>query len=390
MRAWGGPQGRGYALFGEWKTVTSFRVSPASAYAPGRVELLGNHTDYNQGVVLAAAIDRGLTVAGISRTDDLVVLTSKAAGGQVRVSLRDLRPQPEARWANYPLGVVQQFVRASFEIRGFDAEVSGDLPPGAGLSSSAALEIATAGLLMKLHELRIDPMEVAKLCQRAENEFAGIQSGLLDQVTSIFGRAEHVVYLDCQTEEVRTIPFPTGFALVIADSGVKHALLTSLYNTRRDECAAAAAALGLTSLREVTPEHLTYARGSLEPTLFRRTAHIVGENDRVWRAVAALQNADAASIGRLMNASHESSRVNFENTAPELDQLVAIAQSLPGVLGSRLTGGGFGGGTVSLVDAARAAEVAELIARKYRELSEHAPSTFVCRIADGAAISWNR
>ena len=368
-----------------------FRVSPASAYAPGRVELLGNHTDYNQGVVLAAAIDRGLTVAGISRTDDFVVLTSKAADSRVRVSLRDLQPQdPEERWANYPLGVVQQFLHAGFEIRGFDAEVSGDLPPGAGLSSSAAFEVATAGLLMKLHELRIDPMEVAKLCQRAESEFAGVRSGLLDQVTSVFGRADHVVYLDCQTEEVRTIPFPAGFALVIADSGVKRNLLASLYNTRRDECAAAAAALGLESLREVTPEHLTYARGSLEPTLFRRTAHIVWENDRVWRAVAALQNADAVSLGQLMNASHESSRVNFENSTPELDQLVAIAQSLPGVLGSRLTGGGFGGGTVTLVEAARAAEVAETIARKYRELSGLAASAFVCRIADGAAASWTK
>jgi len=363
-------------------------VRTASAYAPGRVELLGNHTDYNQGVVLAAAIDRGLTVAGISRMDDLVVLTSKTADSRIHVSLRDLQPQPEARWANYPLGVVQQFVRAGFEIRGFDAEVSGNLPPGSGLSSSAALEVATAGLLLKLHELRIDPMEVAKLCQRAENEFVGVQSGLLDQATSLFGRAGHVVYLDCQTEEIRTIPFPPGFALVIADSGVRHNLLATLYNTRREECAAAAEALGLESLREVTPEHLTYARGSLEPTLFRRAAHIVEENDRVWRAVEALQNADAATIGQLMNASHESSRVNFENSTPELDQLVAIAQSLPGVLGSRLTGGGFGGGTVTLVEETRAAEVAELIGAGYHKQSGHPPSAFVSRIADGAAVSW--
>jgi len=241
-----------------------------------------------------------------------------------------------------------------------------------------------------LHELRIDPMEVAKLCQRAESEFAGVRSGLLDQVASVFGRCNHAVYLDCQTEEVRTIPFPVEFALVIAESGVRHNLLESLYNERRDECAAAAAALGLESLREVTPEHLTYARGSLEPMLFRRTAHIVGENDRVWRAITALQDADAPSLGQLMNASHESSRVNFENSTPELDQLVAIAQSLPGVLGSRLTGGGFGGGTVTLVDAARANEIAETIALKCREQSEHVPSSFVCRIADGAAVSWSR
>ena len=366
-------------------------MSPASAYAPGRVELLGNHTDYNRGVVLGAAIDRGLTVAGISRRDDFVVLTSISTGSRVRVTLRDLQSQDsEARWANYPLGVVQQFLKTGFEIRGFDAEISGDLEPGAGLASSAALEVATAGLLMKLHELRIDPMEVAKLCQRAENEFVGVRSGLLDQVVSVFGRADGVVYLDCQTEEVRTIPFPAGFALVIAESGVKHDLLASLYNERREECAAAAAALGLESLREVTPDHLTYAGTSLEPTLFRRAAHIVGENDRVWCAVAALEKADAAAVGHLMNASHESSRVNFENSTPELDRLVAIAKALPGVVGSRLTGGGFGGSTVTLVESGRAAEVAELIAGNYRELTGIDVSTFICRIADGAAARWRR
>lgn len=353
------------------------------------MELLGNHTDYNQGVVLGAAIDRGLTAAGISRVDDLVVLTSRNAGPAVQISLRDLQPQTEARWANYLLGVTQQFQRSGFELRGFEAEISGDLPIGGGLSSSAALEVAMAGLLMKLHELRIAPLEVAKLCQRAENQFVGVRSGLLDQTTSVFGRAEQVVYLDCQTEEIRTIPFPAGFALVIAESGVKHDLLSSLYNTRREECAAAAEALGLESLREVTPEHLEYARGSLEPTLFRRAAHIVEENDRVWRAVAALQNSDAREIGQLMNASHESSRLNFENSAPELDQLVALARALPGVLGSRLTGGGFGGATVTLVEAARAQEVADEIARQYRDATGRAQPTFVCRLADGAAVRWN-
>ncbi|HEX8281021.1 MAG TPA: galactokinase family protein, partial [Chthoniobacterales bacterium] len=163
-------------------------MSPASAYAPGRVELLGNHTDYNQGVVLAAAIDRGLTVAGISRHDDLIIFTSRTNGGRVHTSVRNLQPRDDARWANYPLGVVQQFERSGFELRGFEAEVSGDVPAGAGLSSSAAFEVATAGLLMKLHELRLAPLEVAKLCQRAENDFVGVGSGLLDQVTSVFGR----------------------------------------------------------------------------------------------------------------------------------------------------------------------------------------------------------
>lgn len=363
-------------------------MSPASAYAPGRVELLGNHTDYNQGVVLAAAIDRGLTVAGISRRDDLIVLTSKVADSRIHVSLRELKPQEEARWANYPLGVVEQFIRAGFAIHGFDAEVTGDVPAGGGLSSSAAFEVATAGLLIKLHEIRVAPLEVAKLCQRAENYFVGVRSGLLDQVTSVFGREDQLVYLDCQNEDIRTIPFPPGFALVIAESGVKHNLLRSLYNTRREECEAAAEALHVESLREVTPDHLEAMHASLDPVLYRRAAHIVGENERVWQAVAALEKGDAAAMGTLMNASHESSRANFENSTPELDDLVSIARKLPGVLGSRLTGGGFGGATVTLVEAARGEEVAENLQSQYAEHSGHHAKAFVCRIADGAAARW--
>lgn len=363
-------------------------MSPASAYAPGRVEILGNHTDYNQGVVLAAAIDRGLTVAGISRRDKSIVFTSKPSGVGIQTSLNDLEPRPDERWANYPLGVVQQFVNAGHQLTGFEAEVSGNVPAGAGLSSSAAFEVATAGLLMKLHEIRMEPLALAKLCQRAENEFVGVQSGLLDQVTSVFGRADHLVYLDCQSEEIRTIPFPPGFALVIAESGVRHNLLRSLYNARRNECAAAAEALGAESLREVAPNDLELARATLDPILYRRAAHIVGENTRVWRAVSALEQADVAEIGALMNSSHESSRTNFENSTPELDQLVTIARSLPGVLGSRLTGGGFGGGTVTLVHAAEADQVVESLRVNYAAASGHSPATFVCRIADGAAVSW--
>ena len=363
-------------------------MQSASAYAPGRVELLGNHTDYNQGVVLAAAIDRGLTVAGSSRGDRVIALRASAPAARVEVSLDALQPQTDQRWANYPLGVVQQFLRSGYEIGGFEAEVSGDVPAGAGLSSSAAFEVATAGLLMKLHGIAIEPLKVAKMCQRAENEFVGVQSGLLDQATSVFGCADHLVYFDFQTEEIRTIAFPRNFVLVIADSGKKHNLLQSQYNARRAECAAAAKALGVASLREVTPEQLSAARASLDPVLHRRAAHIVGENARVGAAVEALRSGDANAVGELMNASHESSRTNFENSTAELDALVEVARSCDGVLGSRLTGGGFGGGTVSLVHAAEAARVAEQITETYSRQTGHSARPFVCRIADGAAAGW--
>ncbi len=363
-------------------------MSPASAYAPGRVELLGNHTDYNQGVVLAAAIDRGLTMAGIQRRDENVVLTSRSAGSRVHANLRNLHPLEETPWANYALGVIDQFMRAGYLIQGFDAELSGDVPLGAGLSSSAAFEVATAGLLMKLHELRVPPLEVAKMCQRAENDFVGVRSGLLDQATSVFGKADHLVYLDCQIDEVRTIPFPIGYSLVVAESGSKHSLVASLYNTRREECAAAAEAMGMESLRDVTPDHLEIAHNSLDEMLWRRAAHVVGENDRVWRAVHALEAQDAAAVGELMNASHESSRVNFENSTAELDELVAIARTLPGVLGSRLTGGGFGGATVTLATSEAAPQVAEEIRNEFAARHGYAGATYLCRIADGAAALW--
>ncbi len=328
--------------------------------------MLGNHTDYNNGVVLAAAINRGLTVSASARDDGIISLTSHE---RVEIPLADLRPQQEHRWVNYSLGVVAQFLHLGFSIRGFDAEISGDLPIGVGLSSSAALEVATAGFLMKLFDLTMAPIEVAKLCQRAENEFVGVQCGLLDQVTSIFGRTNHLVYLDCQSEEIRTIPVPSDLVLIIVDSGVERRLDDGRYNQRRDECAAAARALGLTSLREMKSEQL----GALDPLLRRRALHIFGENDRVWRALNSLE-----SLGELMNASHESSRVNFENSTTELDSLVATARSLPGVLGARLTGGGFGGAIVALVRRESVDQVASAFGK----------NAIVCRVADGAATHW--
>ena len=197
------------------------------------------------------------------------------------------------------------------------------------------------------------------------------------------------MHLDFQTEQIRTIPFPSGFALVIVESGVKHSLLQSQYNARREECAAAAQALGATSLRAVTPERLEQARPALEPLLYRRAAHIVGENERVARAIEAMTSGDSTAIGALMNSSHESSRVNFENSTPELDLLVSIAQSIEGVRGSRLTGGGFGGGTVTLVEARRAEDVVQQMQTQYEERSPHKAAGFVCRSADGAAMSWS-
>lgn len=359
-------------------------MSTISAYAPGRVELLGNHTDYNQGVVLAAAIDRGLRITGTARADKRIRLRSEELLREVEVSCDAITPQVEERWANYALGVVDELQKAGHNIHGFDASVSGNLPSGAGLSSSAAFEVATACFLMKLHDLRIPPLELAKLCQRAENHFVGVQSGLLDQVTSVFGRADHVVFLDCRKEEVQTFAFPPGLSLLIAESGAKHSLVQGEYNARRNECRAAAEALDVSSLRDVDEATLLAAQPLLDPLLYRRAAHIVGENARVFRAREALALGNAEEFGKLMNTSHESSRVNFENSAPELDVLVEMARSLPGVLGSRLTGGGFGGATVTLVQKKDAEATADALRASYGKQTGRATQVFLCGIADGA------
>ncbi len=350
-----------------------------TAYAPGRVELLGNHTDYNDGVVLGAAIDRGLTICGSNRADGIIAITSSTMGS-VRVPASNLQPLVEERWANYVLGVAAELSSSG---KGFSAEISGDLPAGSGLSSSAALELATALFLLKLEQRELPPLEIAKLCQRAEHRFVGVQSGLLDQVTSLFGKADQAVFFDARTEEVRTIPFPEDLALIIAESGKKRELASGAYNARRKETRAAAELLGVAALRDVTSDELNKRR-DLPELLWRRAAHIVEENERVWRAIDLLEAGDGAGFGALMNASHESSRKNFENSTPELDLLVSIAQQLPGVLGARLTGGGFGGATITLCERGSAEAAASKLAARYFERTGIASRVLISHIADGA------
>jgi galactokinase len=354
-----------------------------SAYAPGRVELLGNHTDYNEGVVLGGAIDRGLSVSGQGRADDMVFLASNSMG-QVEISLSQLQPQTgDARWANYALGVASEFIAHGISVPGFSAEVSGDLPAGNGLSSSAAFEVATAYFLQKLCATRMAPMDIAKMCQRAEQRFTGVESGLLDQIVSIFGKADHAVFFDARTEEVRAVPFPPDLAIIVAQTGSPRDLAAGKYNERRDETRAAARALGVQALRDISSAHLA-ARSDLPSLLQRRAAHIVGENERVWRAVEFLERGDGAAFGDLMNQSHESSRANFENSTAELDELVEAARQLPGVLGARLTGGGFGGATITLCDRASANEIACSLSAAYAKRTGGTAPVFVCRLSNGA------
>ncbi len=353
-----------------------------SAFAPGRVELLGNHTDHNEGVVLGAAIERGITVRGEARADHCIKLSS-AEFGSIEIAGRELQPLTHARWVNYSLGVASELRALGVPVAGFTAEISGDLPAGCGLSSSAALELATALFLLKLNERELPKLEIAKACQRAEHRFAGVKSGLLDQVTSLFGRADHAVFFDARSEEVRTIPFPPGLALIIAESGRRRELTAGEYNARREETRAAAEALQVRALRDVSSADLAQ-RVDLPDLLRRRAAHIVGENERVWCALELLEAGDGEGFGALLNASHESSRTNFENSTAALDLLVSIAQELPGVLGARLTGAGFGGATITLCEKAAAEAIATELARRYAQESGLEPVVIISRLADGA------
>jgi len=358
-------------------------ASKTTAHAPGRVELLGNHTDYNEGVVLGAAIDRGLNVAGNRREDGIIQICSNDFG-KVEIPLSELRPLTEDRWANYALGVVRELIDLGVPVTGFHMEIAGDVPVGAGLSSSAAVELATALFLLKVFLRELALLEIAKACQRAEHRYVGVQSGLLDQVIALFGRANHAVFFDCRTEEILTVPFPPGLALVVAESGKKRAFAIGEYYLRREETHAAARALGVSALRDVTSADLA-RRSDLPDPVRRRAAHVVGENERVWRAVKLLEAGDGIGLGKLMNESHESSRQSFENSTPELDLLVSIAQKLPGVLGARLTGAGFGGATMSLCERDRAQEIAVEISERYTAQSGITSRVFVCGLAEGAA-----
>lgn len=356
-------------------------MAELQAFAPGRVELLGNHTDYNAGVVLSAAVQMGVTATGKSRDDGKIVLTSEGINGVVAVN-RKAGLKAHDSWEDYPLGVAEMLAQAGAPQGGFEAHYTSDLPFGAGLSSSAAIEVATAVLLTKLFPFEVSPLNLAKICRRAENEFVGVSCGLLDQVSSIFGRKDRVIYLDCRAETVDLIPFPEELGLLIVHSGVKHALTGGEYNERRDQCFEAAKKMGVPALRDVTSAKLDAAK--LPPLVKRRATHIVGENERVLQAIDFLRSGNGEGFGQLMTDSHRSSMHNFQNSTAELDALVEIAIRQKGCHGARLTGGGFGGAIVALVELADIDRLSDTIVAGYLASTGHHGKAYRCLVSDGA------
>ncbi|HET9375518.1 MAG TPA: galactokinase [Chthoniobacterales bacterium] len=359
-------------------------ANETTSFAPGRVELLGNHTDYNQGLVLSAAIHLGVTVRAQKDSSNRITVSSATNGRRVAIDIQSLERLYTESWANYPLGVIQVFRQIGFPLGGTTIDIDSNLPLGAGLSSSAALEVATAFALRELYQLPLDPMPIAKLCQQAENEFVGVQCGLLDQASSVFGQTGKAILLDFRNVTAEPVPLPAEAAILLLASGLPHALTGGEYNERRQQCAGAAALLGVTALRETTTAAVQAAK--MDSVVKRRALHITGENERVSRGIEALRHDDPETFGQLMFESHQSSRENFENSTPALDCLVEIAKHTPGVYGSRLTGGGFGGSTVSLVRRGRAEEIRESIAEQYFERMGIRSSSILTVPSKGAVI----
>jgi galactokinase len=320
-------------------------------YAPGRAEFLGNHTDYNDGLVLGIGLDVGTTVEATERDDAMLSLRADDLAATARAPLDNLQPVASESWANYVFGVAAGFLARGAAPRGLDASIRSTVPMGAGLSSSAALECATARVLQQMWGTNFDDLELARIGQEAEHKFAGVRCGLLDQVTSLFAARDHAVFIDCRSLEVQRVPVPSEARFVIVQSGVRHALSDGAYNERRAECEEAARILGVGKLREASLQMLDEAdaAGRLKDAPLRRARHVVGENARVAAAVEDLRTGSLAKVGQLMNESHESSRTLFENSCEELDFLAAAARTIPGCLGARLTGGGFGGAVLALV-----------------------------------------
>jgi len=355
-----------------------------TAFAPGRVEILGNHTDYNLGVVLASAIHLGVTIRAAQLSDRILQISSRTNHRSITVDLDHLEPLRDDSWANYPIGVINMLQRAGYPLGGMQLAVSSDLPLGAGLSSSAALEVATAMVANELYSLQIEKMPMAKLCQKAENEFVGVQSGLLDQASSVFGKKHRLILLDFLKITVESVSLPPNFSLLLLNSGVPHELTGGEYNERRSQCMLAAKEMGLAALRDATPELVD--RFPLDDVTRRRALHIIGENERVRQGVQALNSNQLETFGNLMFASHASSRFNFENSTSHLDALVEIASRTPGVFGSRLTGGGFGGSTVSLIDTARADEIVQMVTGQYHQMTGATCTSILTEPSEGARI----
>jgi galactokinase len=350
--------------------------------APGRVNLIGEHTDYNDGFVMPVALDFSTWARVSAREDRRLQLYSENFAEQVEVDLDDAQLKAREHWSDYPIGVAVALEKAGHRLRGARLEIRGEVPIGSGLSSSAAVEVATACALVANSDLQIDKRELARLCRQAENEFVGARVGIMDQFISLYGKSQHALLLDCRSLQFRLLPLPDNVRLIICNTMVKHALASSAYNERRAQCEAGAQILG--PLRDATIEQLEQHRAALDEVIYRRCRHVITENVRVLAAGDALERGDLAQFGKLMAGSHQSLRDDYEVSSDELDLMVELADRVDGVYGARMTGGGFGGCTVNLVAADHAENFQATIMYEYERITKLRPEIYICSAANGA------
>ncbi|MDO8911836.1 MAG: galactokinase [Phenylobacterium sp.] len=360
-----------------------FGAEPRLFRAPGRINIIGEHTDYSEGFVLPAAIDRWCVVAAAPNDLGLLRVVSQTLGREMEARLDRLAPCGD--WTDYVAGPAKILLEAGLPIAGADMMIASDVPVGAGVSSSAALQVAVTRALLALSAIQADGAQVATWARASENRFVGMPCGIMDSFASANGVEGGALMLDCRSLQATPVPLPDGASFLLVNSMVDHQLVAGEYKQRREDCEAAARTLGVPTLRDVAEADLPAALQRLSGAAAKRCRHVVTENARVGRAVSAMTAGDLAALGALMNQSHASLRDDMEVSLPVVDQLAAIAQATPGVHGARLMGGGFGGCVIALVDSAAAEAVQASIVAAYGALISATPDAFACRAVAGAS-----
>ena len=357
--------------------------------APGRVNLIGEHTDYNDGFVMPAALNLYTYVAVSPRADRRLRVYSETLGEMRDLDLDSIRPGKSGHWSDYVRGVAGVLESSGYKLRGADLAIISEVPLGSGLSSSAALEVSIAWALLRNSEIDVDRNAIPQMCQQAEHLYPETKCGIMDQFISCHGRAGHALMLDCRSLDFQLLPVPSQVRLMVCDTMVKHEHASGGYNTRRRECEEGLQALKqvlpeIHALRDVSVDELEQYRGRLSPVIYKRVRHAVTENERVKMAASALQSADMAKLGALMADSHRSLRDDYEVSTPELDLMVELARDQKDVYGARMTGGGFGGCTINLVHSDRAEEVQQRLVQLYEAKTGLKPTIIICEGSDGA------
>jgi len=368
-----------------------YGTQPECIQAPGRVNLIGEHTDYNDGFVLPAAIQFHTTIAIAPRPDQQLVVFSENYSEQVELDLQQLPAEPRRHWIDYVVGVASKLAERGIRVRGASLLIDGDVPQGAGLSSSASLEVAVCQALLEMAQETMEGAQMALLCQRAENEFVGARCGIMDQFVSVHGQKDHALLLDCRSLAYRHQPIPEEVRLVICNTMVRHRLAGGEYNQRRRECELAAQSFsrlvpGVTALRDVSMEQFEKYGTALPEIVRKRCRHVITENARVIEAAEALTRQDLPQFGQLMKESHISLRDDFEVSCRELDTMVELADQIDGVYGARMTGGGFGGCTINLVRSDRVDAFEVQVTEGYEKAVGARPEIYVCTAADGVRL----